>query len=196
MQSSPSPVLTDYMRHSAEAAFALAGDAQAAATLHAMADHLVTAFRQGNRLFTAGNGGSAADAAHIAAECISRCHFDRAALPAIALPINGAALTALANDYGVESLFARQIVALGRPGDVLLALSTSGTSPNILRAVETAAACGMVVLGFAGAEGGAMAALVPTLLRAPSGHPQIVQQLHMVAAHALLGLVENILFRQ
>ena len=195
MQSSPASFLADYMRGSAEAAGALAADAGAAATLHVMAAHLATAFRQGNRLFTAGNGGSAADATHIAAEFLSRCHFDRAPLPAIALPANPAALTALANDYGVETLFARQIQALGRPGDVLLALSTSGNSPNILRAIETAAAQGLIVIGFAGPTGGAMADVVPMLLRAPATHPQMIQQLHMQAAHALLGLVELRMFR-
>jgi D-sedoheptulose 7-phosphate isomerase len=195
MQSSASPFLAEYMSTSAAAAAALANDADAMATLQTMADHLVAAFRQGNRLYTAGNGGSAADATHIAAEFLSRCHFDRPPLPAMALPSNAAALTAFANDYGVESVFARQIQALGRPGDVLLALSTSGNSPNILRAVEAASAAGLTVLGFAGPTGGAMAGVVPTLLLAPATHPQIVQQLHMQAGHALLGLVEYQMFR-
>ncbi len=196
MQSSPPPFLTEYMRISATAAADLAGNAAALAALQTMAASLVTAFRQGNRLFIAGNGGSAADATHIAAEFLSRCHFDRAPLPAIALAANPAALTAFANDYGVETLFARQITALGHSGDVLLALSTSGNSPNILRAIEAARDAGLIVLGFAGPAGGAMANLVPTLLRAPATHPQVIQQLHMQAAHALLGLVEHALFPQ
>ena len=195
MQSSASPFLAEYMRSSAEGAAALANDAAAGAILEAMAALLVAAFRRGNRLFTAGNGGSAADAVHIAAEFLSRCHFDRPPLAAMALPSNAAALTAFANDYGVESVFARQIEALGRPGDVLLALSTSGNSPNILRAVEVGLAGGLAVLGFAGPTGGAMGLLVPNLLRAPATHPQIIQQLHMQAGHALLGLVEYQMFR-
>jgi D-sedoheptulose 7-phosphate isomerase len=190
MQSSPAAFLSDYMRISAEGAMALAADAAAAAILERMAAAIVAAFQQGGRLFTAGNGGSAADAAHIAAEFLSRCHFDRAPLPAVALAANPAALTAFANDYGTETLFARQVSALGRAGDVLLLLSTSGNSPNILRAAEAALAAGMVVMGFAGSTGGALAGIVPLVFKAPAGHAQVVQQLHLQAAHGVIGMVE------
>jgi len=186
--------LDGYMARSAQAAAALAEDTVAAEILLAMAATLADAFRKGGRLFTAGNGGSAADATHIAAEFLSRCHFDRAPLPAFALSTNSPALTACANDYGVETLFARQIVALGRAGDVLLVLSTSGNSPNILAAIDVARNADMTVLGFAGQTGGRMAGYVQTLLRVPSAEAQIVQQLHMQAGHALLGLVENAMF--
>jgi D-sedoheptulose 7-phosphate isomerase len=186
--------LTGYMDRSAQAAAALAADASAAAMLQDMAATLAATFHAGGRLFLAGNGGSAADATHIAAEFLSRCHFDRPPLPAFALSTSGPALTAFANDYGVETVFARQIVALGRAGDVLLALSTSGHSPNILAAIDAARSADMTVFGFAGETGGRMADRVPILLRVPSGEAQIVQQLHMQAGHALLGLVEHKMF--
>jgi D-sedoheptulose 7-phosphate isomerase len=118
--------------------------------------------------------------------------MDRPPLPAIALAANPAALTAFANDYGVETLFARQIQALGRPGDVLLVLTTSGNSPNILRAVEAANAAQLTTMAFTGPTGGALNA-IPLLLKAPATHPQIIQQLHMQAGHALIGLVEHAL---
>jgi D-sedoheptulose 7-phosphate isomerase len=192
MQSSPPPFLSEYMRLSSAAATALAESAEAAAALHAMAATLVAAFRAGNRLFTAGNGGSAADATHIAAEFLSRCHMDRPPLPAIALAANPAALTAFANDYGVETLFARQIQALGRPGDVLLVLTTSGNSANILRAVEAANTAQLTTIAFTGPTGGALKPPV-LLFKAPATHPQIIQQLHMQAGHGLIGLVEHAL---
>lgn len=193
MQSTPL-AFNDYMQLSASAAAALASDAGTAEVLHGMAAALAASFAAGGKLLVAGNGGSAADAAHIAAEFLSRCHMDRAPLPAVALSAQDAAVTACANDYGVESIFARQIGALGRPGDVLLALSTSGNSPNILAALAAAARRDMVTLGFAGRQGGRMAAHTALLLRAPADHGQIVQQVHMQAAHALLGLVETRMF--
>lgn len=193
MQSAPLPY-DEYMGLSAAAASRLAADAASASILHTMASALAASFRAGGKLLVAGNGGSAADAAHIAAECLSRCHMERAPLGAVALSTQDAAVTACVNDYGIESVFARQVAALGRPGDVLLVLSTSGNSPNILAAIGQAQAQGLTVLGFAGEGGGRMAGLGITLLRVPASHGQVVQQLHMQAAHALLGLLETTLF--
>jgi D-sedoheptulose 7-phosphate isomerase len=187
MQSFAAAYLTD----SAAAAGALAADTAAHATLQSMATLILAAFAAGNRLLLAGNGGSAADCAHLAAEFQSRCHLDSAPLPAINLAGEAAALTAFANDYGVAEIFARQIRALGRPGDVFLALSTSGNSPNILAALDAAGARGLTRLGFTGQTGGAMAPRCDHVLRAPSPRAQIVQQLHITAGHALLGLIEH-----
>ena len=179
---------------SAEAAAILAGDAEDIALLGAMAALIVQSLRTGGKILIAGNGGSAADAQHIAAEFVSRLMFDRAPLAAIALTANGPVLTACGNDYGFETVFARQVTSLGRTGDVLLALSTSGQSRNLILAGEAAISCGMVTLGFTGATGGGMAASFTKIFRAPSGNAQIVQQLHMVAAHAMLAAVERMMF--
>ena len=154
------------------------------------------AFRDGGKLLIVGNGGSAGDAQHIAGEFTGRMLYNRDPLPAVALSTDTSALTAIGNDYGFEKVFERQVIALGRPGDVLLALSTSGTSPNVIRAMKAARARHLVTVGFTGAGGGAMAALSDVLLCAPSSLTPVVQQIHMVAAHIVCSLVERVIFPQ
>ncbi len=183
--------ISGYLRQSAEAAAALAADPALAAVLGTAADVLTASLRAGGKLLVAGNGGSAADAQHIAAEFVSRLLFDRAPLAALALSESGPILTACGNDYGFASVFARQVAALGRAGDVLLALSTSGNSPNLVAAAAAARAAGMASLGFTGQAGGALLGCCDHVLRAPSGNAQVVQQLHMAAAHAVLAAVER-----
>jgi D-sedoheptulose 7-phosphate isomerase len=189
-------LLSGYLGQSAEAAASLAADAPAIAVLHRMAARIIDALRQGRKLLLAGNGGSAADAQHLAAEFVSRLMVDRPALAALALTESGPILSACSNDYGPATIFARQIQALGRPGDVLLALSTSGNSANILEALDAASEAGLARLGFTGQTGGAMAERCDELLRVPATQGQIVQQLHITAGHALLAAVEHTLFRQ
>jgi D-sedoheptulose 7-phosphate isomerase len=184
----------DFLARSAEAAAALATDAPARATLARMAEATVAAMRAGRKLMLAGNGGSAADAQHIAGEFIARLMFDRAPLPAIALTTDSSALTASANDYGYEAVFERQVRALAREGDVFLAISTSGRSPNILRALDAAREMGALRLGFAGQDGGAMEGRCEALFRAPARETPIVQQLHITAAHLFCALVERGMF--
>jgi D-sedoheptulose 7-phosphate isomerase len=150
--------------------------------------------RAGNKLLIAGNGGSAADAQHIAGEFISRLMFDHAPLPAIALTTDTSALTATANDYGYELVFERQVLGLGQSGDVFLAISTSGNSPNVLRALQAARGRGLVTLGFAGAGGGKMAALCDLLLMAPTPWTPVIQQVHITAAHIYCALIERTMF--
>ena len=186
--------LATHLASSAEAAAELAADEQALAVLQGMARRVAGALRAGGKLLVAGNGGSAADAQHIAAECVSRLMFDRSPLAAIALSESGPILTACGNDYGFETVFARQVAALGRRGDVLLALSTSGHSKNLLLAANTGRAAGLATLGFAGRSGGAMPGAFDHVFRAPADGAQVVQQLHMAAAHALLAEVEQTLF--
>ena len=154
---------------------------------------IIEALRSGKKLLIIGNGGSAADAQHIAAEFVSRMNYDRAPLAAIALTTDSSALTATGNDYGFVHVFARQVQALGRPGDVLLGISTSGRSPNVLLALQAARERGLVTHGFAGAEGGPMAAQCDRLLRAPSSTTAIIQQIHIIAAHIVCSLVERTL---
>ena len=135
---------------------ALLDDQALVAQIAGVADLIVDTYRNGNKVLIAGNGGSAADAQHIAAELVSRFTFDRPALPAMALTTDSSILTGIGNDYGYESLFSRQVEASGRPGDVFIGISTSGNSPNILKALSTARTNGLVTVGLTGASGGRM----------------------------------------
>ncbi len=159
-----------------------------------MAETITAAMRAGRKLMVAGNGGSAADAQHIAGEFVSRLMFDHPPLPAIALTTDTSALTATANDYGYEHIFSRQVLALGQEGDVLLAISTSGNSPNVLAALQGARAQGITTLGFTGEGGGEMAHLCDQVLRAPSSWTPVIQQIHLVAIHIVCALVERAMF--
>ncbi len=183
-----------YLAASRAAMDAFAADAAATATMLAMAAAIAARMKAGGKLLVAGNGGSAADAQHIAGEFISRLMFDHPPLPAIALTTDSSAMTATANDYGYDHVFERQVQALGRPGDAFLGISTSGNSPSILRALEAAQAGGLLTLGFAGQGGGRMAPLCGHLLRAPSTWTPIIQQIHITAAHIVCALVERAMF--
>ena len=183
-----------YLDESVSALQAFRSDPAQAALLAEMTDTIVQSIRAGGKLLIAGNGGSAGDAQHLAGEFTGRMLYNRDPLPAIALHTDTSALTAIGNDYGFDLVFERQVVALGRTGDVLLALSTSGTSPNVLRALAAARARGLITIGFTGAGGGAMAAETDLLLRAPSTLTPVVQQIYMVAGHILCALVERAIF--
>ena len=154
----------------------------------------VQSIRQGGKILFAGNGGSAADAQHMAGEFVSRFEFEREGLPAVALTTDTSILTAIGNDYGYENLFSRQIQALGRPGDIIVGYSTSGRSPNILRAFETARAAQMVCVGLTGDRGGPMVELCDYLLEVPSSHTPKIQEAHLVLGHIICGSVERELF--
>jgi D-sedoheptulose 7-phosphate isomerase len=186
----------EYLTESVSVLSAFAGDEAAQATLRGMADAVVAAMRAGNKLLIAGNGGSAADAQHIAGEFISRLMFDHAPLPAIALTTDTSAMTATANDYGYELVFERQVLGLGRPGDVFLGISTSGNSPNVLRALTAARGMGITTVGFTGEGGGKMSGLCDLLLCAPSRWTPVIQQVHITAAHIFCALIERAMFPQ
>jgi D-sedoheptulose 7-phosphate isomerase len=156
-----------------------------------MAEVMTRCLRDGGRVLIAGNGGSAGDAQHLAGEFTGRMLYDRPPLAAIALHCDTSALTAIGNDYGFEHVYERQVLALGRAGDVFWGLSTSGNSGNVVRAMTAAAARDMVTVGFTGAGGGAMGPLCALLLRAPSTFTPVIQQIHMVAGHILCSLVER-----
>jgi D-sedoheptulose 7-phosphate isomerase len=143
------------------------------------------------QLFTAGNGGSAADAQHIAAELTGRFFRERQPLRAMALHVNSSALTAIGNDYGYEHVFARELSAHARPGDVLFAITTSGNSPNILRAIEAARKHKVAVIGLTGESGGQMRATCDICLCAPSKSTPRIQEMHITIAHAICELVEE-----
>jgi D-sedoheptulose 7-phosphate isomerase len=173
-----------------------AQDAVLLASSRAIAAAMIAALRSGNKLLVIGNGGSAADAQHIAAEIVGRYKQERPAYAAMALTTDTSALTAVANDYGFEQVFARQVAGLGRRGDVLLALSTSGRSPNILAALHAARERGLVTIGFTGSKGEALRSLCDHLLVAPSDDTPVVQQIHLAVAHGICDEIEQTLVRE
>jgi D-sedoheptulose 7-phosphate isomerase len=156
---------------------------------------LVDTFRGGGRLFLCGNGGSAADCQHMAAELVTRLSkgFERPALPAIALTTDTSLLTAYANDYGFDGVFERQVQALGRPGDALLAISTSGSSPNVLRAVAAARSNGMQAIVLCG-SGGLLKDVGNVVIAVPSSNTQHIQESHLTIEHIICDLVEQALY--
>ena len=186
--------VAEYLHQSLAAVQAYAADPAQTALLATMTEVVVNAFKSGGKLLICGNGGSAGDAQHIAGEFTGRMLYNRDPLPAVALTTDTSALTAIGNDYGFDLVFERQVIGLGRPGDVVMGMSTSGNSPNVLRALNAARARGMATMGFAGSTGGAMAGRVDLLLCAPSSLTPVIQQIHMVAAHILCSLVERALF--
>jgi D-sedoheptulose 7-phosphate isomerase len=153
----------------------------------------IEAFRRGNKLLVAGNGGSAADAQHFAAELVARFEFDRPGLPAIALSTDTSALTAIGNDYGYEFLFARQIEALARPGDIFIGITTSGNSKNVLKAMDVAGKLGVTRVALCGA-GGRVSEMAEHVLAAPSAHTPRIQESHILIIHILCALLEENLF--
>jgi D-sedoheptulose 7-phosphate isomerase len=159
-----------------------------------VAEQFIACMRSGGKVLWCGNGGSAADAQHLAAEFVVRFTVGRPALPSLALTVDTSVLTACANDFGYEQVFARQVEALGRTGDVLVGISTSGNSPTVLCALETARKAGMVTIGFTGATGGKMAGLCETLLRVPSERTQNIQEAHILFGHIIVGLMEETLY--
>ena len=173
-----------------------AQDAALLAAARKIAAAVIAALRSGNKLLIIGNGGSAADAQHIAAEIVGRYKHDRPACAAIALTTDTSALTAIANDYGFEQVFARQLEGLGARGDVLLALSTSGRSPNILAALRIARQRGLVTIGFTGNTGEPLTSLCDHLLVAPSDDTPVVQQIHLAVAHGICDEIEQTLMRE
>lgn len=151
----------------------------------------VAAIRNGNKLMLFGNGGSAADAQHIATELTIRYIKDRAPIAAIALTTDTSALTAAGNDLGFDEIFARQVAALGKPGDVVIGITTSGTSPNVVAALKTARAMGMVTVAFTGRDGGVMPTLADVALIVPAQSTRRIQEVHILIGHLLCGALET-----
>jgi len=164
------------------------------ATLERVAEACVQCLRAGRKVMLAGNGGSAADAQHISGEFVSRFAFDRPGLPSMALTTDTSILTAIGNDYGYEKIFSRQIQAYAVSGDVLIAYSTSGASPNILAALAEARDRGVITVGMTGNRGGAMPSLCDHCLAVPSADTPKIQEGHAVLGHILCGLVERLMF--
>ena len=186
--------LAEHLRRSCETIERAAADRALLDVMMAVADVMIDALKSGGKILIAGNGGSAADAQHIAGEFLSRLNFDRNPLPAVALTTDSSVLTAVGNDYGFEQIFERQIRGLAREGDVFVAISTSGRSRNIIRSLQAARQMGVTTVGFTGTADSEMVGLCDLCLRAPSDSTPQIQQIHIVAAHAICGVVERELF--
>jgi D-sedoheptulose 7-phosphate isomerase len=187
--------VAEHFRRSCETLSRAADDLNLRANIKEIAEAITAAFRGGHKLLIAGNGGSAADAQHIAGEFLSRLNFDRNPLPAIALTTDSSVLTAIGNDYGFERTFERQVRGLGQPGDVFIAISTSGRSSNVIAALKAAREGGLITIGFTGsAASGLMRPLCDHCLAVPTDETPLIQQIHIVAAHSICGLVERSLF--
>ena len=186
--------ILDYLVRSRDTLQAAIDDPAFVAVIRDIVEVTAIAIGDGRKLLLAGNGGSAADAQHLAGEMLSRLNYDRAPAAALALTTDTSVLTAIGNDYGYDRLFERQILGLGRAGDVFIAISTSGRSPNILRALEVARERRIITVGFTGRTGGEMRSRCDLCLRAPSDSTPLIQQIHITAGHIICGLVEERLF--
>lgn len=184
----------DYFARSLTALEAACGDVDFQDAIQAASAAMISALKAGRKIMFAGNGGSAGDAQHIAGEFVSRLNFDRAPLAGLALTTDSSIITAVGNDYGYEDVFSRQVAGLGQTGDVFVAITTSGNSPNILKAIATAKEGGILVVGMTGAGGGKMAQECDICLRAPTDSTPLIQQVYMVAGHAICGIVEEAMF--
>ena len=196
MATSHSDRVKQYLEASRDVVGAALADRTFLETVSRTAEIVTEALRAGKKILLAGNGGSAADAQHLATELMVRFYLDRAPLPALALGTDATAATAIGNDLGFEQLFARQVLALGQKGDVFIGLSTSGRSPNILAACKAARERGMTVIGFTGAKGDQMDALCDLLVRVPSEKTPLIQQVHIAAGHIVCEIVEEALAKR
>jgi D-sedoheptulose 7-phosphate isomerase len=186
--------IEDQLRQSHAVISAILEDQSLKQSLLKAIDACIGSLKSSGKILLAGNGGSAADAQHIAGELVSRFAFDRPGLAAVALTTDTSILTAVGNDYGYEMLFSRQIQALGRKGDVFVAYSTSGKSPNILKALQTAKELGLVTIGLTGNRNGPMNAMCDHVLAMPSADTPKIQEGHLIMGHILCGAIEEALF--
>ncbi|MBX3722909.1 MAG: D-sedoheptulose 7-phosphate isomerase [Turneriella sp.] len=192
--------MKDYIRDQVKASIGvkeeLLKDEKNIELINRVAGELIAAYRAGKKTLIAGNGGSAADAQHIAAEFVSRFYFDRPALASIALTTDTSALTAIGNDYGYELLFSRQIEANGQAGDFYIAISTSGNSKNVIKSLESAKKMGIKTIGLTGRSGGKMKDMVDYWIGVPSDETPRIQECHILIGHILCAAVEKELFEK
>jgi len=186
--------ITSIINESIKVKQALLADVNLIAQIDTVVKVITTAFQNGNSVYFAGNGGSAADAQHLAAEFLGRFYKDRKALPSEALHCNTSYLTAVANDYSYEVIYARLIEGITKPGDVLVGLSTSGNSGNIVKAFEMAKTKQVVTIGFTGDSGGKMKAISDYLINVPSNDTPRIQESHILVGHIICELVESNIF--
>jgi D-sedoheptulose 7-phosphate isomerase len=185
--------IISYLEESVEIKNKLLNDKECLSIISQVSELLIETFRNGNKVILAGNGGSAGDAQHIAAEFVSRFYFDRPGLPAIALTTDTSMITAIANDYGYENLFSRQVQAQGRSGDVFIGISTSGNSKNVIKAIHEAKSLGVVTVALCG-EGGELPNIADYAIRVPSSSTPYIQECHICVGHVMCGIVERVIF--
>lgn len=186
--------ISDSIKSSIEVKQRILEDQELLREINDVAETCTESLCQGNRVYFCGNGGSAADAQHLAAELSGRYMYDRPPLSAEALHVNTSYLTAVANDYSFDEVYARLLRGMGRTGDVLIALSTSGNSKNILRAIEVAQELGMIVVGMTGESGGRMKNVCDFLINVPSSETPRIQESHIMIGHILCGIIESTIF--
>jgi len=186
--------IKSHLRKSIEVKKVILEDESYIEQLHEIADLTVQTYKRGNKTLLAGNGGSAADAQHIAGEFVSRFYFDRPGLASIALTTDTSILTAIGNDYGYNRLFARQLQANGQAGDLFFAISTSGNSINIIEAIHEAKKLGITTVGLTGNDGGKMTKLCDYCLRVPSNETPRIQETHILIGHIICAMVEEAIF--
>lgn len=179
---------------SADIKLAICNDEKMVDQINSIAQVIINAFKNGNSVYFCGNGGSAADAQHLAAEFSGRFYLDRQPLPSEALHCNTSFMTAVGNDYGYENVYARLVQAIGKAGDILIGISTSGNSPNILKALTVAQTKGMITVGLAGKTGGKMVGEIDHLIRIPSSDTPRIQEAHITVGHIICEIVEATLF--
>ena len=183
--------IESYIQDSIDAKLKLLADKNMLSVIENAANAIVETYKNGGKILTAGNGGSAADAQHIAAEFVSKFLYDRKALNAIALTTNSSILTSVGNDYSHEHVFVRQIQAYGNNGDVFIAISTSGNSKNVLFAIQEAKLCGMKIIGLTGEKPSSMDELCDYLIKVPSEKTPVIQESHIMIGHIICALVEE-----
>ena len=186
--------IRDIIQASVDVKLRIAADAALVATIEKVTDVVTNAFAAGNKVLFCGNGGSAADAQHLAAEFSGRFYTDRNPLPSEALHCNTSYLTAVGNDYGFDVVYSRMVKGVGRPGDILIGLSTSGNSVNIIKAMEQAKESGMITVALTGESGGKLRAVCDHLLNVPSSDTPRIQESHITIGHIICELVERALF--
>ncbi|MEP7110014.1 MAG: D-sedoheptulose 7-phosphate isomerase [Ferruginibacter sp.] len=187
-------LIRNRLNTSAEIKVSISNDELLVSEIMKISNAMVNAFKSGNSVYFCGNGGSAADAQHLAAEFSGRFYIDRKPLPSEALHCNTSFLTAVGNDYGYENVYSRLIEAIGKPGDILVGISTSGNSPNILKAFATARAKEMITVCFTGQGGGRMAGTTDYLIQVPSADTPRIQESHITVGHIICEIVETTLF--
>lgn len=187
--------IKDYIKDSIETKEQILQDEKLISTLEEIAKIIINAYSSGKKVITAGNGGSAADAQHIAAELVSKFQFERPALNAIALTTNSSILTSVGNDYNHDFIFARQIQAYAQEGDVFIAISTSGNSENIIKAINEAKARGVIVIGLCGNKNSKMDNLCDVLIKIPALKTPVIQESQIMIGHIICALVEKELFK-
>lgn len=187
-------MIRSQMKETARVLESMLEDERLAAAVQAVVETCVKALRDGNKMLFMGNGGSAADAQHLAGEMVSRFAYDRPGLPAFALTTDSSVLTAIGNDYGYEHLFSRQVEAVGRTGDVLFGISTSGRSPNVIAGLEAGHRMGLITVGMTGNKGARITEIVDHCVEIPSDSTPNIQEGHIVIGHIICGLIEQQVF--